>query len=290
MTVTSWVANAERALAKVGVLSARLDAELLLATAISVEKNKPVDRSHIHSLSDVTLGKETIALANALLERRKNREPLAYIVEQKEFYGREFAINDSVLIPRPETETIIEIVKLLPVRNPRIADVGTGSGVIGITLALEIPNAKVSLGDISSAALEVTAYNMRLHGVGGKVVQSNLMKDFRGTYDLIIANLPYVDRSWEVSPETAFEPDRALYAGDEGLFYIKKLLQEVPTKLSRNGLVILEADERQHERLISFAKRNDFDHRLTKGLILVFSLSKDVAKAVNSNRISVAKK
>jgi release factor glutamine methyltransferase len=285
VTVGAWVADATKTLAKAGVESARLDAEILLATAIGVVKEKEVDRSQLHAISGATLDKETLNIAEDLLERRKNREPMAYIVEKKDFYGREFAITSAVLVPRPETETIIEIVKLLPLKSPRIADVGTGSGVIGITLALEIPGAKVTLGDISASACEVTAYNMKKLGAGGKLLQSNLMKDFNGTYDLIIANLPYVDRSWEVSPETAFEPDRALFASDDGLFYIKKLMQESKIKLARNGLVIIEADERQHDKLIQWAKRNDFDHRLTKGLILVFSISKDYYK----NSITVAK-
>ncbi|MCL2002205.1 peptide chain release factor N(5)-glutamine methyltransferase, partial [Candidatus Saccharibacteria bacterium] len=161
MTIGDWVADAERTLARAGVLSARLDAELLLATAIGLESGKATDRSHVHAIFNRDLDTGTLELANNLLERRANREPLAYIVEKKEFYGRDFAVTSAVLIPRPETETIIEIVKLLPLKNPRIADIGTGSGAIGITLALEIPEAKITLGDISSAALEVTSYNMR---------------------------------------------------------------------------------------------------------------------------------
>jgi len=285
MIVSTWVADAERTLARAGVLSARLDAEILLATAISVESGKPTDRAKLHAISNTELDTETLELAASLLERRKNREPLAYIIEKKEFYGRDFAITSAVLVPRPETETIIEIVKLLPLKSPRIADVGTGSGVIGITLALEIPDAKVTLGDISSSAYEVASYNMRILGVGGKLVQSNLLKDFFSTYDLIIANLPYLDRSWDASPELAFEPERALYASDEGLFYIKKLLLEAKNKLAKNGLVILEADPRQHQKIITFARRNEYEHRLTKGLILVFSL----AKTFRKNSIPVKK-
>ena len=286
VTVGDWLTEAEKVLAQARVPSAHLDAGLLLATALSVEEGKTVDRSRVYAMASANLSSDTLELADSLLERRKAREPMAYITEKKEFYGREFAVTNAVLIPRPETETIIEIVKLLPIKAPRIADVGTGSGVIGITLALELPESKVTLGDISRSAYEVASYNMRVLGVGGKLVQSNLLKDFFGTYDLVVANLPYIDRTWEVSPEVAYEPERALYAGDEGLFYIKKLLQEAKSKLAKNGLIIVEADERQHEKLIAFAQRNDYNHRLTKGLILVFSLAKDFRK----NSIPVAKR
>jgi release factor glutamine methyltransferase len=286
IAVGDWLVEAEKVLAQAKVPSAHLDAGLLLATAMGVQEGKTIDRSQVYARAGAKLDNDTLELADSLLERRKKREPMAYITEKKEFYGREFAVTNAVLIPRPETETIIEIVKLLPLKAPRIADVGTGSGVIGITLAMELPDAKVTLGDISSSAYEVASYNMRVLGVGGKLVQSNLLKDFFGTYDLIIANLPYIDRTWEVSPETAYEPERALYASDEGLFYIKKLLQEAKSKLAKNGLVIVEADERQHKKLIEFAQRNDYNHRLTKGLILVFSLATDFRK----NSIPVAKR
>ncbi|MDR0979706.1 MAG: peptide chain release factor N(5)-glutamine methyltransferase [Candidatus Nomurabacteria bacterium] len=286
ITVADWLTEAEKVLAQAKVLSPHLDAGLLLTTAMSISEKQPLDRSQVYARASVPLDADTLDMADKFLERRKNREPLAYIAEKKEFYGREFTITSSVLVPRPETETIIDIVKALPLKSPKIVDVGTGSGVIGITLALELPNAKLTLSDLSSAACTIASYNMRMLGVGAKIVQSNLMKDVFGTYDLVVANLPYVDRDWEVSPETAFEPERALFASDEGMFYIKKLLQEAKTKLTKSGLVIIEADTRQHAKLIDFADKNDYKHRLTKGLILVFSLTKDI----HENSVPVVKR
>ena len=202
-----------------------------------------------------------------------------------DFYGRDFVVTPDVLIPRPETEQMVDLVlelagkaylpgvkareRVLPERSI-IWDIGTGSGCVAITLALELPEAQVVATDISPEALEVARENMRRLGATGvKLKQGDLLGWYRGGAaleppDLIVANLPYVSRDWDwTSPELKYEPDRALYAGDGGLELIKKLIRQAAELGSLR--LILEADPCQHERVIKFAERQGLRLEVIRG-------------------------
>lgn len=193
--------------------------------------------------------------------------PKAYREGRAEFFGREFAVTPDVLIPRPETETAVEMVMSLAgkpylsglkvgesklPKNARILDVGTGSGVIAVTLKLELPEAEVVAVDISEEALKVAEENARRLGAEVEFVQSDLLESVSGNFDVIVANLPYVDRDWEwLDSSLRFEPEEALYAKDEGLEIIFRLLEQVK---DRTKYLILEADPVQHGRIMEKCK------------------------------------
>jgi release factor glutamine methyltransferase len=244
---------------------ARLDAELLLAFVLK----RP--REWVLAHGEYELSPAELARLNELCARRKNHEPLAYIVGKKEFYGRDFTVTPDVLIPRPETEQIVEVVKNYVYKsdgseekivslNPvtKILDVGTGSGAIAITLALELPHAAVTASDISPAALKVACANAEKLNVKINLVQSDLLKNITEQFDIIVANLPYVDRSWQVSPDTKYEPESALFAGDGGLELIKKLIDQAPNHLTNNAYLILELDPRQMSTAKTYAEQSGY--------------------------------
>lgn len=168
----------------------------------------------------------------ALLARRLTGEPFAYLTGEREFYGRPFAVDRRVLIPRPETEHLVEAALVLALPPaPRILDVGTGSGCIAVTLALEIPAARLVASDRSSGALAVAAANSRRHRVAGRValLAADLYAGIDlGRFDLVVSNPPYVDpaTAGELSPEvTGFEPHGALFAADQGAALLTDLIQ-----------------------------------------------------------------
>jgi len=264
MTISKWLEDSTAQLKAAGVTSARLDAEVLLA--YSLDKDRAWLIAHSDEPHDATT-------ADALLQRRLKREPIAYITGFKEFYGRNFAATPDTLIPRPETETLIDIVKNLPLLEKTVIhDVGTGSGCIAITLALEIPNAgTVSASDYSVKAVAVAKQNAKALGADISIRQDDLMDTHytTGGVDVIVANLPYVDTSWEVSAETHAEPALALYADDSGLALIKRLIEQASTRLISGGYLVLEADPRQHDDIVAFGHSHGFDWYQTEGFIVV---------------------
>ena len=186
---------------------------------------------------------------DALVTRRERREPVAYITGVREFWNLEFAVTPAVLIPRPESEFIIEaaLSRLRDAtRRWAIADVGTGSGCLAITLAHERPAARVTATDISPAALAVASANARRLGVADRVtfVQTSLLDDAPGPFDLIVANPPYVPASHRqtLSPDVRdHEPDVALYgSGTDGLDQARALLAQAPSRLTQNGVLLME--------------------------------------------------
>jgi release factor glutamine methyltransferase len=250
-TINTWLTEAVGQLQTAGISSAQLDAELILAHALGRERTWII----AHRDDELVWGSP----ANSLLAKRLQRIPLAYLVGRREFYGREFIVNKNVLIPRPETEEMIEQLKLLrPQAGQRLIDVGTGSGAIAITAALEFPGLHVEAVDVSPQALDVVRNNA--HSLSAKldVYESDLLANARHSYDFILANLPYVDQAWERSAETNFEPALALFAEDDGLQLIKRCLQQATSKLNDSGYVLLEADPRQFDDIIAYAKTHGF--------------------------------
>lgn len=183
-----------------------------------------------------------------LVARRVSREPTAYLVGQREFCGLEFHVSPAVLIPRPETELIVEAALASFSRSSGaidIADVGTGSGCLAVSLARKRPAARVVATDISSEALDIARLNARRLGVASRVelVETDLLDGVERVFDLIVSNPPYVperDRP-QLQPEVRdYEPARALFAGDDGLSVIRRLVDQVPARLKPEGRLIFE--------------------------------------------------
>jgi release factor glutamine methyltransferase len=209
----------------------------------------------LHAHPEFELNEDVEKRADADCLRRENHEPLAYILGYKDFYGRKFMVTPDVLIPRPETEAIINLAKEL--KTQKILDVGTGSGCIAITLKLELPDSDVVALDISPKALKIAEQNASKLGAKITFCESDLLEKVQGEYDLIVANLPYVDKKWDwLSPELTFEPEQALFAEDSGLYDIKCLISQVEQRLTNDGAVILESDLSQHEAIREYVEQN----------------------------------
>jgi release factor glutamine methyltransferase len=274
-TIKTWLGLASDKLQTANIRTNRLDAEIILANILKV------DRTYLHAHPEQIVDTKQYKLATRNLNKRLKNIPIAYITGQKEFYGHDFKVNKNTLIPRPESEDIIDILKeiLKPSSNSHLTlanliDVGTGSGCLGITAKLECPNLNVTLIDISAKALKVARENAKLLSSKVTIKKSNLLKSYKQTADIIIANLPYVDVSWQTSPETAYEPRGALFAADNGQLLIKQLIAHTNQSLVMNGYLIIESDPCQHQSLIAFAKQNNLELQKQTGYILAFKKSK----------------
>lgn len=269
MTIAAWLEHAYKLLAEKDIPSARLDAQLLLC--FSTTKNLEYLASH----SDEHIASSTLKKANCVLQRRLQREPIAYITGVKEFYGRDFTVTPDTLIPRPETETIVELFKKYTLHG-RVLDVGTGSGCIGLTLKAEIPDIDVTVSDISNKVLDIARKNAKKLGIKPvRFVQSDLLDHWLShekpkKFDVIVANLPYVDAAWEVSPETKFEPSNALFSNDHGLEHTKRLLRQSIQLIQPNGYILIETDPRQHNKLRTYTVQLGYKLIKDEGLIQVF--------------------
>ncbi len=248
--------------------SAKKIIDSLDAEVIFLEVLKEQDRSYLAAHEDRVLTEAEEMTIKWMTKRREQGEPLAYIIGRKEFYGRNFRVNTNVLIPRPDSENIIDIVKKLDCE--KIIDVGTGSGCLAITLALEKPNARVTGVDISKKALFVAAENMIELGAKVNFFESDLLDGVgEEKFDVIVANLPYVDISWPwKSKELDWEPGLALYAGDRGLEIVKKMIRQAE---NRTKYLVLEVDTCQHDEVKKYAAKYNFRHIETQGFILLFS-------------------
>ena len=204
---------------------------------------------------------------DTVIARRAQREPVALIVGAREFWGRSFAVTRATLVPRPETELIVEeALRLLPAGPATIVDIGTGSGCLAVTLAAERPAARVIATDISHEALLVAAANARAHGVAGRVrfVRTDLAAALSVAADLIVSNPPYVpDRSAPALPPDVrdYEPASALFGGAEGLEIIDRLLAGSSRILAPGGTLIVEFGYGQEDCVRSAALREGWTVR-----------------------------
>jgi release factor glutamine methyltransferase len=240
-----------------GVDSPRLDAELLLAHVLGA------NRAAVLARPDRRLTPKQLTRYRDLVARRAEREPLAYIVGQREFYGLDFSVDHRVLIPRPETELLVE--QALQIAPPlgtgfQIADVGAGSGAIAVTLAVHLPQVTVYALDNSAGALAVMAENARRHGVEGRVhcLQGDLLAPLERRVDLVTANLPYVATDeWQALPPEIrdYEPRAALDGGADGLSLIGSLLAAAGPYLQPGGALLLEIGARQGSAVTALAQR-----------------------------------
>lgn len=211
------------------------------------------DRAWLYAHPEFELDPATAEKYFALVARRASGLPTQYLTGKQEFWGLEFEVTPDVLIPRPETEHVIEVAveRVGPIRknNPlRIADVGTGSGCIAVALARELPNAEIVATDVSPAALAVARRNAARHGVAERVrfVETNLLDGFADEphrFDLIVSNPPYIRRGDEPALQRevrAHEPEVALFAGDDGLAAYTPLIRDAAALLCAGGIFVLE--------------------------------------------------
>ncbi|MGD0912979.1 MAG: peptide chain release factor N(5)-glutamine methyltransferase [Terracidiphilus sp.] len=221
---------------------ARRDAETLLLRLL--DKNRAWMLAH----HDEELGYEYAGQYIAMLERRFAGEPMQYILGETEFYRLPFRVSPDVLIPRPETEHVVEkVLTLAPHFNrPRIVDVGTGSGAIAIALAHALPDAVVTATDVSTAALGVARENAQLNGVAERILfrEGDLLEPVAGElFDIVVSNPPYVpeaDRESLAVEVRDYEPKQALFAGVDGLDLYRRLIPQALAALAPGGYLILE--------------------------------------------------
>jgi len=230
----------ERYLADRGVENPRLNAEHLLAHALGLK------RMELYLQFDRPLTETERAPLRDLVKRRGTREPLQHVLGTAEFHGRAFACDKRALVPRPETEQLVELaVELAKAQTtPTLLDIGTGSGVIALTLALEIPSATVHGTDLSPDALALSAENAARHALTDRVTfhQADLLPPGSAKFDLIIANLPYIpaDEIAALSPEVRHDPHTALDGGPDGLDLNRRLIETAPDRLAPGGALLLE--------------------------------------------------
>jgi release factor glutamine methyltransferase len=237
MKLSRVLHRTREALGLKGIEDSGLEAELLMRQALGIS------RVELYQDLNRELSPEEEADFERLIGRRLSGEPVAYITGHREFFGLDFYVDPRVLIPRPETELMVE--KALELARERdvatIADIGTGSGAIAVSLALNLPRAKVLATDVSPLALEVARFNCRKHGVSDRVtlLAGDLLSPLTEPVDLIVANLPYVGVE-EVSRLASFEPELALSGGYDGLDKIQELSRNLGDRLYPGGSLLLE--------------------------------------------------
>jgi len=226
-----------------------LEAELLLRHCLGV------DRASLYRLLTAELSEEEQQRFRDLVRRRLIHEPTAYIIGHKEFFGLDFEVTPVAIIPRPETEVLVELAieaahkKLLADALP-IADVGTGSGAIAVALASALPEGKITATDTSPEALELAQRNAARHRVDKRIrfLQSDLLDTVPGRVDVLVANLPYVTTAdWKALPPEIkdHEPREGLDGGPDGLRVIERLLEQAPARLSPSGVLLAEIGDMQ---------------------------------------------
>ena len=244
MTVQEWIQTAKLRLAEQGVESAGLEAQLLAAHVLLVPRTWLLAHPE-EPFPDLA--------GESVLMRRLAHEPLAYILGTREFYGRPFRVGPGVLIPRQETEILVETalarIALLAEKNVKVLDLGTGSGCIAITLKLENPSLQIVASDISPQALAIAQENAEALGADVAFALSDAFTTFKaGTFDVIVTNPPYIGNKEPLAPElTDFEPHGALFAGPTGLEFYQRLAKDASLYLVPNGLILMEVGYQQAE-------------------------------------------
>ena len=235
-----------------------------IETRAILAKSLDTDPLELYAHPERRVGPERTAAFEKLLSRRLSGEPLAYVVGKREFYSRPFVVNPDVLIPRPETETLAELAIETAgrMKNPRILDLGTGSGCLAVTLFLEVRDCEVFASDVSAAALSVAEGNARANGACVRFVSSDLLGCFaKSSFDMIISNPPYVSEAQytELSAQIRHhEPHAALLGGEDGLEYIRKIAAAAGRVLREGGFLLLEIGAGQAESAERIIRGNGF--------------------------------
>lgn len=271
MTVGSWLEQAESQLGIAGIQTARLDSLVLLEDCLGV------DRALLLARPEQEMSAAQTAKLKKLLTRRVAHEPLAYIRGHSEFYGRDFVIRPGVLVPRPESEAMIDLLGDLSAAGEldikrsdetrdhgydlKVADVGAGSGALGITAKLEFPRGLkvvVDLLEIDTKALEIAKINVDKYTTDITVLKSDLLAGSHRDYDVLLCNLPYVPDDYAINEAARHEPKIALFGGPDGLDLYRKLFEQVSVLAIQPLFILTEALPLQHEALTLIAQQHGY--------------------------------
>lgn len=266
IAIEGWLKENISKLKSAGIESARLDCLLLLEHILK--------RSRVWILAhnDAKLSQSHLLELNTKVIQRISRTPLAYISKTQEFYGRKFYVDENVLIPRPESEAIIELLKELYTNNSinTVIDIGTGSGILAITAKLELKDVHVTATDVSNWVLKIAKKNARDLKANIRFTQSDLLDNLpqmpKTRPYVILANLPYVPKNLITSDEITKEPPIALFSGQDGLNHYRRFWQEIKKSKNQPQAIIIESLKTQHKHLIKLAE--DSGYRLGKTLDL----------------------
>jgi release factor glutamine methyltransferase len=264
MTVLEVLQSTTAYFEKRGIESARLNAQHLVAYSLGKK------RIELYLEFERALAESELAPLRELVRRRGQGEPLQHLLGTVEFADHVFITDKRALIPRPETEQLVEYLCDLPwPENPRLLDVGTGSGVIALSLAARFPNADLHAVDLSADALAIARENAERLGIPDRIHfgQGHLLDPIKGTFDLIVANLPYVatGEAAQLAPEVRHDPAMALYGGNAGDEMIRELIAAAPPHLQPGGTLALEIGTDQQAGLCDFlAAKNYHDIRSKK--------------------------
>ena len=251
------IRQTQHTLEAAGIPDARLEAEVLLVNVLQILRHR------IYAFQEQELSAQQQQLLDRLVARRLKREPLAYILQHKEFYGIDLAVGPGVLIPRPETELLVEQALFLALMHMEagdlvVAEPGTGSGAISINLAIHLPMARIYATELYPEAAKIAGYNVERHNVADRVtlLQGDLLEPIPEMVDMVVANLPYIPTGViaGLQPEIQWEPREALDGGVDGLDTIRRLLHQAQQKLKPSGVAILEIDPDQAQPLEELAR------------------------------------
>jgi release factor glutamine methyltransferase len=265
LTVLEVLKLASEHLGKHGSDSARLDAEVMLAGALGLR------RLDLYLQFDRALSEDELSVFRAQVARRAHGEPVAYVVGHKEFMALDFEVTPAVLVPNPDTELLVQLVVARAReagRALRLADVGTGSGCIAIAAAHYSPEVEVWASDISTEALEVAARNVAKNGLVQRVhlACGDLLAPLPGSFDLVCANLPYLEAGVPLPAAVAAQPSVALYADEGGAALVVRLLEAAPSRLIPGGRVLLEVDPSILPAVLEAADRHFAGRRVHQDL------------------------
>lgn len=286
MTAQTWLDKNTKRLSDIGIGTARLDCLVLLEDCL----NK--DRARILAYDDLLISPEQLEWLDARIKRRSRHEPLAYIRSKTEFYGRNFFVDKSVLEPRPESETMIELLKASALqRHPKldlgssqkksaedaaylldsrlrgndeltIMDVGTGSGALAITAKLELPQAKVIGIDIDPNCLDVARRNAKTHHVEIEYTQGDLLEPLKNSTPtpkpstlILLCNLPYVPNDFHINTAAEAEPRIAIFGGSDGLDLYRRMFAQLADASWQPQAILTESLPPQHDQLVEIAVR-----------------------------------
>ena len=253
MTVKEFLEEIETALRKAGIGCAAREAVLLACHVLSV------DQVYLYTHKDEYIDEKVLLGAAALVNERCKGRPLAYIMGTAGFCGLDITVDERVLIPRPETELLVEEVVKLGKGDIRVLDLCTGSGCIAAAVAAELPLASVTASDLSLRALQLARYNLKAYE-NVKVIRSDLFEGIEESFDVIVSNPPYValrDREELQREVKDFEPEMALFAGEDGLEVIKKILKSVGDHLVPGGMLFMEIGDTQGDEVRRLAEETE---------------------------------